>query len=152
MVLPGDCGPKGVAFGGFVMKLMDNAAGCSAFRHCRKNVVTVAISAIDFVSWIRLGDICTIQSKVVFASTKTLEIEVVASVASIHTIDCADTLVAKGRFIFVSLNPEGKAIPVPPLKLETAEDFENAYLGQRRYEAGKKARAKAAASSNKTKS
>ena len=44
--LASDCGSGGVAFGGFVMKLMDNAAGCSAFRHCRTKVVTVAISAM----------------------------------------------------------------------------------------------------------
>jgi acyl-coenzyme A thioesterase 7 len=146
VVLPSDCGSGGVAFGGFVMKLMDNAAGCSAFRHCRTNVVTVAISAIDFVSWIRLGDLCTIRSKVVFCSSKTLEIEIVASVASIQSLGKEDTPVAKGRFIFVSLGKQGKSIPVPPLKLETEENYENAFLGQQRYEAAKRARAKAAAS------
>ena len=143
MVLPGDCQPRGFAFGGFVMKLMDNAAGCSAFRHCRTNVVTVAISAIDFVNWVRLGDICSIRSKIVFASKKTLDIEVAAYDASIHTIDRTDTLVAKGRFIFASLDADGKSIPVPPLKLETDEDFDKAYLGQLRYDAAKKARSKA---------
>jgi len=143
MVLPGDCEPRGFAYGGFVMKLMDNAAGCSAFRHCRTNVVTVAIEAMDFVSWIRLGDICTIQSKVVFCSKKTLQIEVAAYDASIQTTGSPDTLVAKGRFIFASLDEEGTAMAVPPLKLETDEDFEKAYLGQLRYDAAKKARAKA---------
>jgi len=145
IVLPGDCGSTGVAFGGFVMKLMDNAAGCSAFRHCRTNVVTVAISAMDFVSWIRLGDVCTIRSKVVFCSTKALEIEVVASVASVHTIGKEDTLVAKGLFVFASLDKDGKAVPVPPLKLETDEDIEKAFLGQQRYEAAKRVRAETAA-------
>ena len=115
-------------------------------------MVTVAISAIDFVHWIRLGDICTIRSKAVFASKKSLEIEVVASVASIHTIDCTDTLVAKWKFVFASLNSQGKAIPVLPLMLETDEDFEKAYLRQRSYEAAKKARAETAALSRKMKS
>ena len=141
MVLPGDCEPRGFAYGGFVMKLMDNAAACSAFRHCRTNVVTVVISAMDFVSWIRLGDVCSIRSKVVFASTKTLQIEVAAFDASIQTVGTADTLVANGMFIFASLDEDGKAIPVPPLKLKTDEDFEKAYLGQLRYVASKKARA-----------
>lgn len=150
IVLPGDCGSGQVAFGGFVMKLMDNAAGCSAFRHCRTNVVTVAISAIDFLSWIRLGDVCTIRSRVVFCSKKTLEIEVVASVASVHTIGKKDTLVAKGMFIFASLDKEGKAIQVPPLRLETDEDFEKAYQGQQRYEAAKSSRAKAAAAASRS--
>lgn len=138
VALPGDCNFSGFGYGGWVMKLMDNAAGCSAFRHCRTNVVTVAISSMDFVNWIRLGDVCSIQSRVVFASTKTLEIEVTAYDASVGS--APDTLVAKGMFVFASLDKDGKAIPVPPLKLETEEDFEKAYLGKLRYDAAKRAR------------
>ena len=121
------------------MKLMDNAAGCSAWRHCRTNVVTVAISDMDFVSWIRLGDLCTIRSKVVFASSKSLEIEVVASVAS-AILNREDVIVARGLFTFVSLDKDGKVQTVPGLKLETDEDMRNAFLGKQRYEAAKKAR------------
>lgn len=139
MVLPGDCSKERIAFGGFVMKLMDNAAGCSAWRHCRTNVVTVAISDMDFVSWVRLGDLCTIRSKVVFASSKSLEIEVVASVASAAS-DREDVMVARGLFSFVSLGSDGKVASVPKLKLESDEDLRNAYLGKQRYEAAKKAR------------
>lgn len=137
MVLPGDCMGK-VAFGGFVMKLMDNAAGCSAWRHCRTNVVTVAISDVDFVKCISLGNLCTIRSKVVFASSKSLEIEIVASVASDTGGD--DTVAAKGLFTFVSIGSDGKVLPVPELRLESEEDKRCAYLGKLRYEAAKKAR------------
>eukprot|EP00579_Thalassiosira_antarctica_P000743 CAMPEP_0201874182 /NCGR_PEP_ID=MMETSP0902-20130614/6507_1 /ASSEMBLY_ACC=CAM_ASM_000551 /TAXON_ID=420261 /ORGANISM="Thalassiosira antarctica, Strain CCMP982" /LENGTH=371 /DNA_ID=CAMNT_0048400993 /DNA_START=108 /DNA_END=1223 /DNA_ORIENTATION=- len=140
MVLPGDCSKDHVAFGGFVMKLMDNAAGCSAWRHCRANVVTVAISDMDFVSWVRLGDLCTIRSKVVYASSKSLEIEVVASVASAASNRDEDTVVAKGLFTFVSIGSDGKVLSVPKLRLESDEDMRNAYLGKRRYEAAKRAR------------
>eukprot|EP00547_Thalassionema_nitzschioides_P000176 CAMPEP_0194214662 /NCGR_PEP_ID=MMETSP0156-20130528/15991_1 /TAXON_ID=33649 /ORGANISM="Thalassionema nitzschioides, Strain L26-B" /LENGTH=363 /DNA_ID=CAMNT_0038942977 /DNA_START=13 /DNA_END=1104 /DNA_ORIENTATION=- len=140
MVLPGDCSKEKIAFGGFIMKLMDNAAGCSAWRYCRTNVVTVAISDMDFVSWIRLGDLCTIRSKVVFASSKSLEIEVIASVVSATSEKEGDTLVARGLFTFVSLCVDGKVLSVPKLKLENDEDFKNAYLGEQRYEAAKKAR------------
>lgn len=144
MVLPGDCGKaESVAFGGFVMKLMDNAAGCSAFRHCRTNVVTVAIRTIDFVSWVRLGNLCTIRSKVVFASSKSMEIEVVASVASTTESigdNDKDTVVAKGMFTFVSIGSDGKVRSVPKLRLETEEDMRKAYMGQLIYEAAKRAR------------
>jgi len=140
IVLPGDCGKGGVAFGGFVMKLMDNCAGCSAFRHCRTNVVTVAISAMDFVGWIKLGDLCTIKSKVVFCSAKSLEIEVVASVSSASAIG-EEATVAKGLFSFVSIGTDGKALAVPPLRLETEEDMHAAFLGHQRYADAKRARA-----------
>ena len=107
MVLPRDCGKGEIAYGGFVMKLMDNTAGCSAWRHHKTNVVTIAISDLDFVTWVGLGDICTIRSKVVFASSKSLEIEVVASVASE-----IEKIVAQGLFTFVSI-VDGKVLTVP---------------------------------------
>ena len=118
---------------------MDNAAGCSAWRHCRTNVVTVAISDMDFVSWVRLGDLCTIRSKVVFASSKSLEIEVVASVTSVASKG-EDVTVARGLFTFVSLGKDGKVLAVPKLVLENEEDMQNAFRGFQRYEAAKKAR------------
>mmetsp|Transcript_10664 Transcript_10664/g.23576 ORF Transcript_10664/g.23576 Transcript_10664/m.23576 type:complete len:361 (-) Transcript_10664:88-1170(-) len=144
MVLPGDCGKGKVAFGGFVMKLMDNAAGCSAWRHCRTNVVTVAISDMDFVSWVSLGDLCSIRSKVVFASSKSLEIEVVASVASVTSdaLNGKDNIVARGLFTFVSIGSDGKVQAVPKLVLESEEDMQNAFFGTQRYEAAKRARIK----------
>jgi acyl-coenzyme A thioesterase 7 len=145
MTLPGDCEPLGFCYGGFVMKLMDNAAACSAFRHCHTNVVTVGISALDFVHWIRLGDICTIHSRVVFASNKTLEIQVTAHDTSLPSNNSNggakdDVLVAKGMFVFASLNKDGKSISVPPLKLETRNDYQEAYLGKLRYDMAKRAR------------
>lgn len=137
IVLPGDCGRDKVAFAGFVMKLMDNAAGCSAWRHCRTNVVTVAISDMDFVSWVRLGDLCTIKSRAVFASAKSLEIEVVASVANTRG---EEKNVARGLFTFVSIGKDGKVRTLPGMMLESEEDMKHYYLGQRRYEAAKRAR------------
>lgn len=124
------------------MKLMDNAAACSAFRHCRTNVVTVAISSIDFLYPVHLGEICTIHSKAVFSSTNTLEMEVTARVTSASSIRALeDTIVAFGRFTFASLDEMGTALPVPPLRLESEEDMERAFQGQQRYLAAKKARA-----------
>jgi acyl-coenzyme A thioesterase 7 len=126
------------------MKEMDNCAGASAFRHARTNVVTVAISELEFLQWIRLGSICNIRSRVIFSSQKAMEVEVIATVTTMHNIDEDDdeskNVVAKGIFTFVSLNDQHKPIPVPPLKLETAEDIESAFQGQQRYEAQKKAR------------
>jgi acyl-coenzyme A thioesterase 7 len=142
VVLPGDCAKNRIAFGGFVMKLMDNAAACSAYRHCRTNVVTVAISSMDFIHPVTLGEICSIHSKAVFASTKTLEMQVTANVTCARSQEEQDdTIVALGRFTFASLDELGKAIPVPPLKLETEADRERFFQAEQWYLAAKKARA-----------
>ena len=94
---------------------------------------------MDFVSWVRLGDLCTIRSKVVFASSKSLEIEVVASVTSVASKG-EDVTVARGLFTFVSLGKDGKVLAVPKLVLENEDDMQNAFRGFQRYEAAKKAR------------
>jgi acyl-coenzyme A thioesterase 7 len=137
MVLPGDCGTSKIAFGGFVMKLMDTAAGCCAYRHARSNVVTVSISPIDFLSMIHLGDIVTLDAKLSFCSAKSMEIQVTARVTSMTR---QDHLVAKGTFSFVSLDDKNKLIPVPALKLETEQEFEEAFASQVKYETAKKRR------------
>ena len=137
MVLPGDCGTSKIAFGGFVMKLMDTAAGCRAYRHAKTNVVTVSISAMDFCSMVYLGDIVTIDAKMTFCSSKSMEIKVTASVTSMTR---EDHLVAKGIFSFVSLDSNNKVLPVPSLKYETEEEYVEAFKSQLRYEATKKER------------
>jgi len=48
LMLPSDCYSNGQVQGGVVLKLMDNAAGVVAARHCRSNVVTVNIDAVNF--------------------------------------------------------------------------------------------------------
>lgn len=137
MVLPGDCGTSKIAFGGFVMKLMDTAAGCCAYKHARTNVVTVSLSAMDFVSMICLGDIVSIHAKISFCSAKSMEITVSAYVTSMTR---EEHLVAKGTFSFVSLDEKNKVQLVPGLKYETEEEFDLAFSSQVRYENAKKER------------
>lgn len=137
MVLPGDCGTGKIAFGGFVMKLMDNAAGCCAARHCHTNAVTVSISAMNLVGVVRLGDIVTIQAVATFASAKSLEVSVCASVSSFERQDCP---VAHGTFTFVSLNKDGKVAPIPRLALESEDEFDSAFMSQKQYEKNKRER------------
>ena len=134
MVLPGDCGTSHYAFGGFVMKLMDTAAGCCAYKHTRTNVVTVSISSMDFVSMVRLGDIVTIRAEMTFCSAKSMEILVSAYVTSMTR---EDHLVARGVFSFVSLDENNKVMLVPELKYETEDEFSKAFESQKRYMASK---------------
>ena len=49
LMLPSDCTKSGTVFGGAVMKLMDNASGITCARHCRTNVVTASMDALDFL-------------------------------------------------------------------------------------------------------
>lgn len=128
------------------MKLMDTAAGCCAFRHARTNIVTVSISAMDFVDVVHLGDIVTIEATMRFCSAKSMEIMVVARVTSMTQ---KDVTVAQGTFTFVALNDKHKVIPVPALLPSTEQEFNDAFCSQVKYEAAKQARIAAAAKKRK---
>jgi len=145
MVLPGDCGTESkIAFGGFVMKLMDNAAGCVAYRHSLSNVVTISINAMDFTSFVRLGHLVTIDAKLIYCSNKTMEICVTASTESPDTINgnSGDVIVAKAMFTFVALDSKThRPINVPPVRFETDEEFKQAFEAKQAYEQAKRERA-----------
>lgn len=77
LMLPSDCTKSGIVFGGVVMKLMDNAAGICALRHCRTNVVTASLDTLDCDAPIYNGDLLYVTARPIFASSKSMEIEVV---------------------------------------------------------------------------
>ena len=74
LMLPSDCTSNGTVFGGVVMKLMDNAAGVCAVRHCRSNVVTASLDALDFIAPIHNGDIVHVTATPLFTSGRSMEV------------------------------------------------------------------------------
>ncbi|XP_066493562.1 cytosolic acyl coenzyme A thioester hydrolase [Tiliqua scincoides] len=48
LVGPSDCTVHGFVHGGVTMKLMDEVAGIVAARHCKTNIVTASVDAINF--------------------------------------------------------------------------------------------------------
>ena len=75
LMLPSDCTSNGTVFGGVVMKLMDNAAGVCAVRHCRSNVVTASLDALDFIAPIHNGDIVHVTATPLFTSGRSMEVK-----------------------------------------------------------------------------
>ncbi|XP_057389239.1 cytosolic acyl coenzyme A thioester hydrolase isoform X2 [Balaenoptera acutorostrata] len=53
LVGPSDCTLHGFVHGGVTMKLMDEVAGIVAARHCKTNIVTASVDAINFYDKIR---------------------------------------------------------------------------------------------------
>lgn len=151
MILPSDCESRSkLAFGGAVMKEMDNAAGCAAYRHCcttKNNVVTVSITDLDFTGFVKLGDVVTVNAELVFCSNKSMDVLVTASTYNSDNtfIDDGDDddniVVAKGIFTFVSLDHQTyRPLPVPMLRYESESELRRAYERQVRYETSKRQR------------
>ena len=76
IVLPSDCTVTGHMLGGALMKMMDNAAGICAARHCRGQPVTACIDVVNFHEAVMNGDVVFVTARMVFTSTKSMEIEV----------------------------------------------------------------------------
>lgn len=120
LMLPSDCTISNVVMGGVVMKIVDNAAGACAVRHCRTNVVTACIDDVDFRMPVWNGDLLIVTATMRFTSTKSMEIHVTVEAESMRTEKRSTAGTA--RLTFVSLDKNGKCIAVPPLAPSTDEE------------------------------
>ena len=142
VMLPADCVTGGgLVGGGVVMKLLDNASGVAAVRHCGTNVVTVSVDAVDLAAPVRLGDVLRIRARPIFTSNKSIEIslQVIAERYSLGHDNKfqREEIVAiqQAYFTFVSLAPNSnKALSMRPLEPKTADDKKLFQQGKERYE------------------
>ena len=142
LVLPSDCANGTHLMGGALMKMMDNAAGICAARHCRSRVVTASIIAIDFHSPVLNGEVVFCTARLVFCSAKSMEIEVITETEGLAPASQRVTNTA--YFTFVSLGPDKRACDVPPLQLSSDEERQRFEEGKARYEMRKRARLESA--------
>ncbi|XP_062821759.1 cytosolic acyl coenzyme A thioester hydrolase, partial [Anolis carolinensis] len=130
LVGPSDCTMHGFVHGGVTMKLMDEVAGIVAARHCKTNIVTASVDAINFHEKIKKGSVVTVSGRMTFTSNKSMEIEVFVDVDPFVTDTQERYRAVSAFFTYVSLSPEGRPLPVPQLVVETEEE-------RRRFEEGK---------------
>lgn len=119
---------SGHVHGGAILKILDQVAYACAARYCKSYVVTASLDQVIFREPIEVGELVTFKANVNYVGRSSMEIgikvvaENLTTKAAHHAISCYFTMVAKG--------PDGKAIDVPPLLIETD-------LDRRLFEAGK---------------
>ena len=138
LALPSDCNSLKICQGGVIMKLIDNTAAVSAVRHCRTNVVTAALDALNFRNPIFLGNIIHVTAIPSFSSSRSMELEVAVDGEDITTGRRWRSVDA--RLTFVSLDENGKPKPMPPLVVDTEAAQRRFQKGKERYEVRKKKR------------
>jgi uncharacterized protein (TIGR00369 family) len=117
---PMDANYRGSVHGGVIMRLMDEAAGTAAARHCRRQVVTAAIDSFSFVAPVEVGHLVTVKASVNDVGRTSVEVGVRVEVENILTGEVTHT--SSGYLVFVALDDAGRPTPVPPLVPETDED------------------------------
>lgn len=133
LVGPSDCTLHGFVHGGVTMKLMDEVAGIVAARHCKTNIVTASVDAINFHDKIRKGYVITISGRMTFTSNKSMEIEVLVDADPVVDNLQKRYRAASAFFTYVSLSQEGRSLPVPQLVPETEDEKKRFEEGKGRY-------------------
>jgi len=124
VVLPNDANPLGFILGGTVMHLIDIAGAIACHRHTRSLLVTAAVDGLQFLHPIKVGDLIILKARVTAAFKTSLEVAVEVFSEGTETGERKQTSLA--YLTFVTIDRDGRRVPVPPLLLETAEDHERA--------------------------
>ena len=119
LMQPMDANYLGNIHGGVIMKLIDEAAGATAFRFCRTNIVTAAIDRIDFHHPVQVGNLVRLMANVNYTGTTSLEVGVRVEAEDLTTGMVVHTNSA--YLVFVALSGSGRPIPVPHLEPESEQ-------------------------------
>jgi acyl-CoA thioesterase YciA len=64
VAMPADTNPAGDIFGGWIMSLMDLAAGVSAGTRAKGRVATAAVSNLSFLQPVKVGDVVCVYTDI----------------------------------------------------------------------------------------
>lgn len=120
IVLPEDSNPRGTIFGGRVLALIDKCAAVAAMRHARCEVLTVSVDSVAFHHSVRVGNVLVLHGWINAAFRSSMEVEV-----EVHSEDPYSgrrTLTTRAFVTMVAVDPEGRPVGVPPLRLATDEE------------------------------
>ncbi|MGG5818133.1 acyl-CoA thioesterase [Falsiroseomonas sp. HW251] len=112
VAMPADANPNGDIFGGWLMGLMDLAAGNAAGRRARGRVATVAVDAMVFHSPVLIGDEVSIYGRIVQVGRSSMRIEIEAWRR--ERADDSANRVTSAVFTFVAIDAARRPRQVPP--------------------------------------
>jgi uncharacterized protein (TIGR00369 family) len=130
LMLPEHGNALGNVHGGVIMKVVDEAGAIAAMRHAQKPCVTIAIDSMTFKQPVHLGQLLVCQARVTYVGKSSIEVQVLVHAENLLTREITHTNSA--YVVYVSLGPDGKSTPAPPLALETDEDKKLAAEGEQR--------------------
>lgn len=120
LMLPEHANPFGNVHGAWIMKLVDEAGGVAAMRHCGSRVVTKLIDRMTFDAPVHVGDLVHVTARLTWTGRTSLEVAV--TVEAERPANGALRPTNTALLVFVALDGEGKPQPVPPLLLESPAD------------------------------
>lgn len=111
LAMPADANPAGDIFGGWVMSQMDIAGGITAAARARGRVATVAVTGMEFLRPVLIGDVVCCYAEIVRVGRTSLTIKI-ETWALRERLAERRTKVTEGVFTYVALDREGRPRPV----------------------------------------
>lgn len=112
----------GNVHGGEIMKLVDSTAGATAQRHSGGPAVTAAMDEMAFLAPVHVGDIVRTHAQVNWAGSSSMEIGVRVEAQPWNDAQGEPIHVASAYLVFVAIDEQGNARPVPAVQTETEEE------------------------------
>jgi acyl-CoA thioesterase YciA len=113
IAMPADTNPYGDIFGGWLMSLMDSAAGSVAARHSKGRAVTIAMDGMEFLRPVVVGDEVSVFATLLSVGRTSMKIAVEAWRRTRH--DDQSYRVTQATFTFVAIGEDRQPRRVPPL-------------------------------------
>ncbi|WP_205471218.1 acyl-CoA thioesterase [Nocardioides sp. SYSU D00038] len=108
--------------GGEIVKLADSTAGAVAQRHSGGPAVTAALDEMAFLEPVHVGDIVRTFAQVNWAGRSSMEIGCRVEAQPWDDPSAPPKHVASAYFVFVAVDPDGRARPIPGLQPESPHE------------------------------
>ncbi|MXO64494.1 acyl-CoA thioesterase [Altericroceibacterium endophyticum] len=104
--MPADTNAYGDIFGGWLVSMMDSAAGLTAARYSHGRAVTVAMDGMQFHQPVKVGDEVSVYTEIIKVGSSSMTIAVEAWRRERHRDSSA--MVTEATFTFVAIDDNGR--------------------------------------------
>ncbi len=112
VAMPADTNPAGDIFGGWIMSLMDLAAGVAAGSRAKGRVATAAVSNLSFLRPVKVGDVVCVYTDISRTGRTSVTVAVEAWV--LRRNQGERERVTFAEFVLVAVDDHGVPRPLPP--------------------------------------
>jgi acyl-CoA thioesterase YciA len=112
VAMPADTNPNGDIFGGWIMSLMDLAAGISSGTRAKGRVATAAVSNLSFLQPVKVGDVVCVYTEITKTGRTSMNIAVEAYVLRRNLGE--RVRVTAAEFVLVAVDDHGAPRVLPP--------------------------------------
>jgi acyl-CoA thioesterase YciA len=111
VAMPADTNPAGDIFGGWIMSLMDLAAGIAAGTRAKGRVATAAVSKLSFIQPVKVGDVVCVYTEIVRTGRTSVTLDVETWV--LRRGQGQRTRVTAAEIVLVAVDEHGRPRPLP---------------------------------------